>query len=447
MVIYLVYDSKNKVGYWIWIQDYIRNYLPKKWKKQDTATIKIPEKNLFIRENIEKIRVQVLRFHKKEKLLTTIETLDHPGIRYVPEFDGNTTKISAFPKYPGAEQDYPITVDLTLNFDDSDEGKRAHKSWEDVFKKGMSVNISSRFIKDLKFSETFNPEIFWDDEFRPDGLVILPLKRDRKFIAKLDVFDRENNLVSQVPYIEFKEVRYGTDEILMSNEDQPIPTKFSMLAKLPEREIILSFRLNYMGFNVSQVGDVLKLHQAFALGGHLHIVHLDTGMIVIKRDFPKNLISKPLDVHIEIANDLTLIQQRMSVIFSWPDKISREDYNLIKKIVGIIVKGESIEGKRVGFKYDKVSAQKLAEILSRSPQIKFVLDGSDITINLFDQKLDFGPTRILLPRAKPTKKTVKRLSSLELLSDDVKVQIDLEVDEPGVIIQYLNWLPDKTIGE
>src|SRR5262245_13461857 len=40
-VIYLVYDAKDKVGYWIWIQDFIRNTLSANWKTKENVTIKI----------------------------------------------------------------------------------------------------------------------------------------------------------------------------------------------------------------------------------------------------------------------------------------------------------------------------------------------------------------------------------------------------------------------
>jgi hypothetical protein len=448
LVVYLVYDAVKKVGYWVWIQDYIRNALPKKWREQKTATIKIPAKSLFTKQSIETIRKRVLSFHRKEKIINTLENLNHPGIRYGIEFDGYATKISAYPKYLGAERDYPVSVGFTLNFDSSEEGRLAHKSWQDVFKKGIGAKISSRFIKDINFSETFDPNMFSDDEFKPDELMIYPLRRKKKFVAKIEVFNKEYKLVSQVPYVEFREIRYGTDEILMSNEEQSIPTKFSILLNLLENKSTISFKLNFGGWNVSQVKDVLNLQQSFALGGWLHLVHVDTDIVVLKSSFPENVLAKPLDIHVATANDLTLIQKKMNSIFPWPEKISLEDQYLIKKVIDIITKGESVEGGKIGFGFEKMGAQKLAEAYSKNQYIEIKIEGESEKINLFGQELDFGPARILLSRAKPTKKTVERLSTLDLLDDDAIVQLDLDVDEPGVIIQYLNWLPkDKTIGD
>ncbi len=220
-----------------------------------------------------------------------------------------------------------------------------------------------------------------------------------------------------------------------------------MLVKVPKREIIFSFNLGYVGLNASQARDVLKLQEAFASGGRLCVVHLDTGITVITNDFPEKLVSKPLDVLVEIANDLTLIQQGVKVIFPWPDKISVDDQHLIKKAVDIITKGESFEGKRVRFGFDKASAQSLAEIFSKNQYMRFLLDGEDRGITLFNQELKFGPTRIVLPRAKPTKKTIKRFSTVDSLDSNSKVQIELDVDDPGVVVQYLNWLPNKTEGD
>ncbi|HCK65710.1 MAG TPA: hypothetical protein DHW49_05545, partial [Anaerolineae bacterium] len=145
LFIYLVYDSINDIGYWIWIQDFLRAQPSPDWKKQQTFTIKIPKDNVLNNLSIESIKKRVLKNHEKGKLINTIETLDHPGIRYGVEFNENTTVISAYSKYPGAELDYPLNFGLTLNFDESEEGKKTKKAWEDAFKKGTSAEIKAPF--------------------------------------------------------------------------------------------------------------------------------------------------------------------------------------------------------------------------------------------------------------------------------------------------------------
>jgi len=444
LVIYLVYDSKSKVGYWIWIQDFLRSQPSSSWKKQETLTVKIPKNNRFTKDTNKQIEIRVLRLHKKEKLINTFQSLDNPLFKYNLEFDRNAITVNVLPKYPGTDKDVPILVDLKFNLDDTNEGKKALADWENVIKRGIGAKINSRFIKSVTMSDIFNPEMVFGDKFKLDQLEIEPIKRDIKFSAKVEVLDKENNIIAQLPYIEFKEIRYGTDEALLSNEEQEFPFRFSILFNFVEKSSTFSYKLKSKKANAFEMKEAFLFQKALSDGHWLQLVNLKTGDVVIKYPILERPVFIPSAKMIAIAEKLALIQQKMKTTFVWPNKITSDDLSMIEKVVNIINTGYSLEGNKFGYEFDKATVQELADRHHKNKLAELVFDSQNRVLLLFNQKFMFGPIKIYLPNPKPTKKTLERFRLLDTLSDNAKIRINLDIDEPGIIIQYLNWLPEKT---
>lgn len=447
LVIYLIYDTVNDIGYWIWIQDFLRNQPNSNWKKKKSFTIKIPKSNILEKNSIDKIKKRVLRFHDKEKLINAIQTINHPGIRYGLEVTDNITSVNAYYKYPGAEIDYPLNFGLTLNFDNSEEGESARKSWENAFKKGLPAKIDGRFIKEFTTPDELAViNSLFGESFKPDGLMVQPLSRENKFMARFDIYSKTNKLVAQIPFVELKETRYGTEEAHFSNEHQSIPAKFSLILNLVDKAINIKFKLYYEGFNILQVKDVLNFQLALAKGGSLQIVQQDTGITLLKKEFPEALVSAPLDIHLEIIDDLAIVQKLTKTLFTWPQKITWDDYDKLKKAVEIISKGETYGGNIIDFKISKSSAIDLSNAFIKNPKLNLVFNGPEEILNIFERTINFGQTRLLVFGASPTKETQDNFEFLNNLNDDSDFDVQLIAEDPGIIIQYLNWLP-KNKGE
>ena len=200
LVIFLIYDATNKAGYWIFAQDYIRTELAKnrKWIKKSHNTIRIPVKNILTEKSLNQIKIRVMRFHRKVKLLNTIQTLDNPYIRYGLEFGEKKEVITMSPKYPGAEQDYPLAFQIEFNFDKNyEEAKLAHQSLQDAIKRGTPATISAKFINHVKFPDLIDPEIFGYDEFKPEELFIVPEKQNRSIPCAIKIIGQNDEILAQ----------------------------------------------------------------------------------------------------------------------------------------------------------------------------------------------------------------------------------------------------------
>lgn len=441
-VIFLVYDAKSKIGYWIWIKDYITNELAKNknWKKQKTATVKIPKGNFFSEKSIGRIKTRVMKLHRQANLLSTIQTLNNPYVNYAVQFDGNNEIITFSPKYPGAEQDYPMIFDFKFKFDTSSGGQQAHQALQDAMKKGLPAEIDSKFIEDVEFPELLSPELFSHEEFKPDKLLIMPINQNRAFSATVTILNQNEEILSHIPFVDFKEKRSGSDEIVFTNDNQKIPLKLSIALDHVKNTTNLSFRINFSNTNVFQTLEMLKFQKAVATGSWIQVSHSSTNTMLVKSEITKNLISPPSDVLIDVAKNLHHIQEKTGQIIKWPEKISYDEKETIDEIVKIIDSGFAYAGNFIGFGLKKEAAQKLLSSVSKDKRYHFRLDAERFVI-LFGQKIILGPVSIILLEAKLNNETVNKLSSLDKISDDDIVQIELEVEDPGIKIYHHKWLP------
>ena len=442
-VIFLVYDAKSKTGYWIWIKDYITNELAKnkKWKKQKTVTVKIPKDNLFTEKSIDQIKARVMKLHRPANLLSTIQTLNNPYVHYSVQFDGNNEIITFSPKYPGAEQDYPMAFDFKFKFDRSPDAQQAHQALQDAMKKGLPAEIDSKFIENVEFPELLSPEIFGYEEFKPDKLVITPISQNRAFSASVIILDRNEETLSHIPFVEFKEKRYGSEEIMFSNDDQQIPAKFSMTLNHVERKTNFSFHIKFANLNVFQVLEMLKFQKAVTTtGSWIRVTHLSTNTTLMKSEIPDNLISQPPDILIDVAGNLSHIQEKTGKIIPWPEKISYDEKEVIEEIVRIIDTGLANGGNYLGFDLNKETAQRLVTSIFQTERSNFRLE-TERFVNLFGQTINLGPVSYMLLGAKLNVETVNRLSALNEISDEAPVKIELEVDDPGIKMYHHKWLP------
>ncbi|MBX3036572.1 MAG: DUF4365 domain-containing protein [Anaerolineales bacterium] len=447
LVIYLVYDTVNDIGYWIWVQDFLRNQLDLDWKKQETFTIQIPKDNILNKDNVEKIKNRVLRNHKKEKLVNTVETLKNPFYNYILQTDGNKNSISIEPKYPNAEIESPQSINFRFKFDDSIEGKKNLEAWQDSIKKGKYAEIDSKFIEDVSFSDLINPELFGLESPKFEKLIIEPIRNNRRFAVTLQVFDKSNKLIEKIPYLEFTEEESGTEEILFSNINQLIPLKIYLRFILPEQRIFLKFKVDLSKNNVIKVQEFIKILQSISSGEWIEIVELNTNEIIVKGKIPEDIIQKPSLEFIDLIDQLVFIQQSIKTPISLPSSISSEDIRLVYEVVQIIQTGKIFRGNLFSFTINKIAAEQLAQEYKKREKINLRLEPVKHSINLFGIQVIDSQARILLSNSSPTEKTYKIFNLLNKMDNDENIEIEILVDDPGVTIIYPDWLPKNDNGE
>jgi len=439
-VIFLIYDSREKVGYWIWIQDFIRNSIKINWRIQKTATVRIPLVNKLDKKSIEDIEQRVLMTHDQDKLLTALRTIQNPYIGYRFIYDKGVVKIELYGKYPGALEDHPIKIKGTFKFDQSPEGQEALKALEDAYKLGEAVKLDSRFIAGFDLSE-LAPELFDQfGEIEIKEIEIGTANLDEGFPGRLEILDESGNTLSEIPYVEFKVVRGGTEEKTYSNEQQAIPFKIVMKLNIAEQTSSFNFRISFVGINVSEIQKYLKFLLAAKSGKWFQLTNLTNGL-PIRENLPEGIITGLNDNFSSIIDDLVLIQRKTGQAIQFPEIMTNTDYLRMKDLVRILTTG-SIQTKIPLFSIsiEKDSAIKCASDYEKNAILQWQFEILESNLRVLGIDFNLGPRLIILPGATLEPETRKRLSELDKLPDDAIVDISLDLDDNGMITYFKNWL-------
>jgi hypothetical protein len=441
LIIYLVYDAPHKVGYWIWVQDYIRNDLDPTWKKQTTATIRIPLSNRFDSDAVEKTSQRVLKSHKQAKWLTAIETTQSPYFKYGLEFTEQGISVNLSERYLGALDDHPIIISGTFKFDQSSNGQLARQAFERAIKTGAPAEIDSRFFEGFDMSNVA-PELLahLGEQFITTKITMGSAASNEGFIARISVLDQESCTIADIPYIDFRVSQAGTEETTYSNEKQAFPLTIQWRLNVREKTSLISFKSDFAKLNIVQIRDILKIRRAFSEGTWFQITNLTTGFSV-KDELPKHL-EFGLEAFERIINDLAFIQEKTNQVIRWTREITVAEVEILNQVVTILRTGQLIEkAKTVNFAVDKIVAQDLANLYTENEQIKLRFDQPDHSVNLLGTEISLGAVSIVLPNARPAQATLQVFQELNKLSDNEIVGIDLDIEEPGILVYYHEWLP------
>jgi hypothetical protein len=439
-VVYLVYDAKGDQGYWIWIQEFIREGLDPNWKDKDEVTVRIPKENVFDGRAIKQIEQTVLRRHDDARLLQAVQTANNPYYKYTYAKSDQELTIGISPRYPGAELDHPIEFNGTFKFDQSEEGRIALEGLSKSIKTGAPIKLDSRFFEGFDFLEAF-PDIFTHmgiDELLPNTIELLPIPVDDKTIIKLMALDSDKNVLGDVPYIELRQVQEGTEEITYSNRHQGIPLVLTYILNKATRHLSLHLEIDMVNLNIAHIKDFLHVHKAFEAAKYLKIVNIITQqsaqMSISDHSFPK--FDEGLAA---IIDDLSFIQEQLGVSFVWPGSIPLIDSYHIETVATALRTGSYPEIQAaITINLDRHTAQRAVTDNQNSPELQLSLNFAKVIFVILEQEISLGPVRLIYPRARFKESPSRILKRIAKLSDTTAVPLHFITLAPG-IVQLLQW--------
>jgi hypothetical protein len=115
LVLFVVYHVREKKGYWVWVQEYLRRNWSSVWAQQQTVTIKVPLDNILDEASRARIAHRVVWHHEQQKWLAAARTSRNPNFTYEVSTSDQEIKVGVLPKYPDADKNNPIEVSGQLN--------------------------------------------------------------------------------------------------------------------------------------------------------------------------------------------------------------------------------------------------------------------------------------------------------------------------------------------
>lgn len=367
-----------------------------------------------------------------------------PHYHIVAQTEGNQVRLWLEPKYPGAEDEHPITFSTRLEFPDTPEGQDKHEEFERHLRTGAPVTLTRPYLTEVEIPEFLIPFLDPTGE-GPGQLTIESLPSPRPLLVKVLVETESGNRAA-LDYIHLTAVQSGTDEATFTNDHQPVPWKIKLLRNTKEKRVDLQYSPNLIGANVKRALDAVRFWQAVAEGGTLSIDHLDTGFELWQIAVPPGGFEAIEPHWVNLVEELAFIQQKTQTPLVIPDR----DID-IAEIKGILSTAQKLRTGRATFKVedwvlslDRKGAQKILGAFEGEKPQSLGLEGEEVE-EILDTSVLIGPGRFVCEQAYITEKDFEVLRSEVAAAgprDFVSVRFT-PFNECPIQAEYLNWLPSS----
>jgi hypothetical protein len=385
-------------------------------------------------ENYLPIKAVLQKLDDVNKTFDTIDTHYRP----VAMLMNTGIKIGVAEKFPGASQEKPFEINFTFAFPDTPEGRIAKNAFERSITTGTPVDIEAPYIQSIKFPDSFNQLI--GDQFKQSSLHIEPLINQVQFLARIQLkCDDGDGFI--LNYVQFKVIQSGTEEVTLSNEDQPIPVQIKLVLSLKEQKATVHFHIPVAQLNVYQLLDVLYLMRAISKPMVAQIIHLDTGILFFEQHQIVGVCEAPDPRFIEALKDLAAIQIKLQQPIMYPNReLTLDEINTIEQLRIILH-----EGKQV-LKWNTLNLAMLPEgvrILLKTfenGKSGTLVFRSQETVSLFDIELPLGEVETRIEKVELINKQEIQKHLDEVQNDETPIECNfVPVDDSPVIKKYLNW--------
>lgn len=349
-------------------------------------------------------------------------------------------------KYPGATEEEPLKISARFEFPDTTEGREMREKFHRSLSSGEILTIPKEYIKYIKFPEAFSPLV---TNVETESLTIGRAVSVPAVLLDLNLKNARGDEVV-LKNVQFESARPTVDKIVLTNEKQPVPWRFMLTLNLLEGTLLFNYVVDYRGLTAKRELDAMRFTDAFAEGGTLELVHVDTGFVFqTVRVVPGVIPATPPDL-LRLVEKTALIQSKTHVPIVIPEAsageahaISAEDANRIVDVAQKLETGRAIlDVAHWETTVDLDLAKKLLDLLQqREPQsLSFSFD--DEVVNIFGAEVHLGMVVMTCER------TIMADEDLQMLKDAVARNETggipvrfIPLEGTPMLAHYPAWLP------
>jgi len=379
-----------------------------------------------------------------EKLRQVQKVLDDasPHYRIVAHTKANGTAIWLEPKYPGAEQEHPLTFRARFVFPDTPEGREMREAFERHLRTGAPVVLTKPYIAEFELPEFLIP--FLD----PTGegirmLEIGPRRLPHPLLVKVEVECKDGEQVV-LEYIHLNALQAGTEEITFANDQQPVPWKFQLVINIKKKQIDLQYRAHFTGVNVKRVLEALRFQQAMAKGGVFRMEHLDTGFEIVQMPIAPGVCEAPDSRWMELIEKLVFIQYKVHLPLAVPDReVTIEDARTIFETAQKLETGRAtLKAEQWTIGVNREIAQRTLERFESGKPLPMRLQIEE-TQEIFGVTIPLGPVILTCEQTHITEEDRDALrAAIAAAGPGETVHIRFKpFDGCPIQAEYPNWLP------
>ncbi|WP_441286643.1 DUF4365 domain-containing protein [Sorangium sp. KYC3313] len=416
----IVWDIRERCGYWALARDACelldKDKRSRGWRGQQEATLLIPRANVTDDEGLTRLRAAVAR--------------------------------DELPKL--VRPDEEVAFELSLQLDDSPEGRAKVDELTRFWEGGGAVAIESRFISDLDMRHDGLRAAFGEDYWKRSTEVQLFSVPGREF-APVRVEAESPAGTAQLPYIELRLVRSGHRYRTLSNEHQRAAVTLTLTMSdedAQHAEVSLELALNGRDV-VEATAAVWFVLVATEPGGNLRLERLDKKtdacLVPFRVSVPEEERSALRRVH-ELLERLCWLQGRVrrhgNFKFIFPPP--KQQLERARKLLRVVAGGEHEIEMMYTANIRAKGARTLVIDAAEGPAT-FVVDGkidNEDTIEIFGVRVPIGPVRCVIADVPRFVEAYNSALQQALASQQATFQVKILCRG-----RYLHWIPEGSVED
>lgn len=383
------------------------------WRDQETVNVRIPTKNLF----------DELAFSKIKR-----ELANHFEPIYLKKHNG-------------------IGFKLSLSFPSTPEGRKNLDAFNRFIDAGHPVTLGRECIKEFRFSEWYE-RLYGPAE--TDSLTLSPSTTKKSIRIRFEaVPDDGSPPASQI--INFKVIRGGRRETVLSNEASEAPIVFTMKAVRDgeHMHVTTNFKMRHNGNTLFDTRDALHFLLTVKRGGVAYLREESSGEMLGSH----TLIAVPTAQH-NLAAELKLVDQlffiqnklRLSKPFSLKNRrLTLQDYRKCAELYEILRNGHKSITATLSFSVsidDKIMSS-IQEQPKPYPCLE-IRQKSKVSCKLFGVSIDLGACE---HEAKLTaEQTVSFVEQLQRAVRLKQERAGVRLKDVIVHTVYSQWIPNSGVS-
>jgi hypothetical protein len=403
-VFLVLWDMKDKTGWWIWICDVI-GYLNQNnpnWHQQKTVNIHIPIENLLDGNGFNQIRALIANCY-----------------------------------FPIIAKDKVLDVHAKFVFPPTQEGKAKLAEFERHIAAGDEVKLDGRYIAELEFPDWFK-RIHGEFDTKSMVLQMGPAGSPLMQPAQIDFISAKYGEI-RLPYVELQRVKQGVDETTISNEHQNLPFKFQIVFNVKTGIHQITTKIKYGKMDAITALQALRIQQILAHGGKIRITVLETNESDV---IPCNVgaFQPPDDDFVRFIENLEKIQRITEHQIHFPEdgNFTQNDLNLAEDIASMLDTGRLHKiGEHFAVNLMKPAILQLMDIHRKGEPLRFQLSSKESNAEILRQQIKLGPVMQLATGKWDM--TIEEVNSwLVKAKDDDNLQVVLSNSE--IFVGFQNWV-------
>lgn len=323
--------------------------------------------------------------------------------------------ITPVPKYLGAERDRPIRINMTGEFPNTAEGRKAREALAAAINYGRATTLAEEFVKEIRLVE--GPQAMGG---LAKGPVVISPSETPPFRADLtiSVVDPDGRVLAAVPLM-LTERTTGLVGSELTGADSYGVLKIRLRGNAQTRELSSDFQTSFPSNALpAQVLPVLRLLSVMRPPNEVHL--LQSGKSITSAT-KVSLKGSPTATFITLVEALGRIQQASGVYFPIPEKFTKDDVESVD-VADRLFRGEVVQSKWTQTRLTLTVTQPapLAELIVSDNPNAFKFVTNDFAVDIGSHRVPVGQVEISLASA--------RLANHDELEALLPLQLGLELE-------------------